>query len=196
MYRALLSAAAFFALFVANVPASNAPAATQSAPADEYFGRFKYSALSVRTKIDELARAYASRWADDASIVHDAGLVEDGLHAWVRRYPSDPWAPSAALHLAELYARVQSPSARAHAIAAFRYVAATFPRSVQGHLARLRLAQGFPPLQPESPVDATPYPYLARPSPTPVASPLATESPTPVPFASPPASATPSPVPR
>jgi hypothetical protein len=145
------------------LPAAASPRETTasppaSAPADEYFGPSKYNPLTIRTKIDVLARAYASRWADDASIVHDAGLVESSLHAWVRRYPHDPWAASAALHLAELYTQIQSTTSRAHAIAAYRYVAQTFPHTQQGHLARLRLRSGLPPRHAESPLDPAPNP--------------------------------------
>ena len=172
-----------------RAPLNAAPAAV-SAPADEYFGPFKYSPISIRTKIDVLGRSYASRWADDASIVHDAGLVESSLHAWVERYPHDPWAASAALHLAELYAQIQSASARAHALSAFRYVAQHFPSSPQGHLARLRLQRGLPPLHAESPVDPTPNPY-ASPSATPAAT--ASEPSAPAPLATASFAATPSP---
>jgi hypothetical protein len=178
------------AIAVSSVPAWSASVPSSgSAPADEYFGRFKYSAISVRTKIDALARAYDSRWEDDASILHDAGLVEDSLRAWVGRYPQDPWAPAAALHLAELYARVQTKTARERAIAAYRYVAQTFPHASQAHLARLRLAQGFPALHAESALRPTPSPYAPRDTPAP-ASPLPASS---VPAAAPmsPASALP-----
>jgi hypothetical protein len=66
------------------------------APADEYFGPFKYSAISVRTKINALGRSYHERWSDDASIVHDALLVESSYRAWAEKYPKDRWlAPTA-----------------------------------------------------------------------------------------------------
>ena len=49
--------------------ATSAPAVSKSpdAPADEYFGPFKYSAISVRMKINALGRSYHERWADDAT---------------------------------------------------------------------------------------------------------------------------------
>lgn len=143
------------------VLATTAAAAGTSgnAPADEYFGPFKYSAISVRTKIGALGRAYDQRWQDDDSIVHDAGLVESSLRVWAQRYPDDSWLAPTVYHLAQLYQKVQTQVARAHARAMYQYLAQTFPKSKEAHFARLRLQQGFRPLQSESPVSPTPNPY-------------------------------------
>ena len=158
---------------------ASASAASSSAPADESFGQFKYTAISVRTKIDALGRSYRERWADDASIVHDAELVENSLMAWAQRYPKDPWLAPAAFHLAQLYAEIQTPQARAKAIRTFRYVADTYPATKQGRLARQRLRQGLPPLHGERAVSATPSPYRSTPAPaaSPAAAPSASASP-------------------
>ena len=87
-----------------------APAVAKSAdaPADEYFGPFKYSAISVRMKINALGRSYHERWADDGSIVHDALLVESSYRAWAAKYPKDRWLAPTAFHLAQLYQDIQS----------------------------------------------------------------------------------------
>ncbi len=166
-----------------------------NAPADVYFGPFKYSAISTRTKIDALARSYQERWADDASLVHDAGMVESALLEWAKRYPHDHWLPATGFHLAQLYMEIQTPEARAHAKAMFRYVARTFPTTPQGHLARLRLQQGFPALHDESPVAPTPSPYgpasPAAGAANPAQGAAATPAPSPASSASPVASATP-----
>ncbi|HEX3550819.1 MAG TPA: hypothetical protein VHT53_10610 [Candidatus Elarobacter sp.] len=154
---------------------STAPVTVADAPADEYFGPFKYSALSTRTKIDALGRAYRERWTDDASLVHDAGLVQSSLEAWAQKYPKDRWLAPTAFHLAQLYMEIQSPDARSHARTMFDYVAKTYPATPQGHLARARLAQGFPPLHDEPPVSPTPSPY--GPSPAPSAQPAASGAP-------------------
>src|SRR5947209_6226539 len=129
------------------------------APADEYFGPFKYSALSVRSKITSLGRTYRERWADDASIVHDAGLVESSFRVWAQKYPKDRWLAPTAFHLAQLYQEVQTDDARNHARAMYEFVAQNYPTSKEAHFARLRLRQGFPPLHPEPPVSPTPSPY-------------------------------------
>jgi hypothetical protein len=151
---------------------SPAPKVVADAPADEYFGPFKYSAISTRTKIDMLGRSYRERWADDASIVHDAGLVQSSLEAWTQKYPKDRWLAPTAFHLAQLYMEIQTADARNHARAMFEYVAKTYPSTPQGKSARLRLKQGFPPLHDESPVSPTPSPYApsaANASPAPAA---------------------------
>jgi len=173
MMRTALAGLALLALTTAAVaqPAKRAattahdaaPATVADAPADEYFGPFKYSALSTRTKIDALGRAYRERWADDASIVHDAGMVQSSLDVWAQRYPKDRWLAPTAFHLAQLYMEVQTDDARQRARATFSYVAKTFPNTKEGHLAKLRLLEGFPALHAEAPVSPTPSPYAPRP---------------------------------
>jgi hypothetical protein len=157
-----LVAATLGATKAAPKPASPPPAAKSAdAPADEYFGPFKYSAISVRMKINALGRSYHERWSDDASIVHDALLVESSYRAWAQKYPRDRWMAPTAYHLAQLYQDVQTQDARNHARAMYEYLAKTFPKSKEAHLARLRLQQGFPALHPESPVSPTPNPYAS-----------------------------------
>ncbi len=173
MMRTAVAGMALLALTAAVAPAaqssspapkpSASPKTVADAPADEYFGPFKYSALSTRTKIDALARSYRERWTDDASIVHDALMVQSSLEAWAQRYPKDRWLAPTAFHLAQLYMNVQTTDARDHARSMFAYVAKTFPNTKEAHAARLRLRQGFPALHPESPVSATPSPYGPRP---------------------------------
>ncbi|HTD32781.1 MAG TPA: hypothetical protein VK665_03900 [Candidatus Elarobacter sp.] len=153
-------------------------ASAADAPADEYFGPFKYSAISVRTKIDALGRSYRERWADDASLVHDAQMIESSFRVWAQRYPKDKWLPPTAFHLAQLYQEIQTQDARNHARAMYAYLAKAFPSSKEAHLARLRLQQGFPPLQPEPPVSPTPNPYAPSGTPaSPGASPASPGSP-------------------
>ncbi|MEA2666147.1 MAG: hypothetical protein QOI11_3091 [Candidatus Eremiobacteraeota bacterium] len=153
----------FLALALSAAVSTTTAAAvnTSDAPADESFGPFKYTAISVRTKIGALGRSYSARWADDASLVHDAGLVESSFRVWAQRYPKDRWLAPTAFHLAQLYQVIQTQDARAHALAMYRYVAQTFPTSKEAHLARLRLAQGFPPLHAESALSPTPAPYAS-----------------------------------
>jgi hypothetical protein len=128
MGRVLLIALGLAAttLIGAGKPPADPPlrAKTSDAPADEYFGPFKYSALSVRSKITALGRSYRERWADDASIVHDAGLVESSFRVWAQKYPKDIWLAPTAYHLAQLYQEVQTTDARAKAKSMYEYVAA------------------------------------------------------------------------
>jgi len=177
----------------ANPPkTANTPAVSKSAdaPADEYFGPFKYSAISVRMKINALGRSYHERWADDASIVHDALLVESSFRAWAQKYPKDRWMAPTAYHLAQLYQDVQTQDARNHARAMYEFLAKNYPTSKEAHYARLRLSQGFPPLHDESPVSPTPSPYGPA-SPVPGASPGASTAPAAAPS---PAAASPKPL--
>jgi hypothetical protein len=181
MLRTLLAAVVLITTTLA------AAGSSEQAPADEYFGPFKYSAISVRTKIDELGRAYNERWEDDASIVHDAGLVESSLRVWAQRYPKDRWLAPAAYHLAQLYQEVQTQSARNHARAMYQFLAQNFPNSKEAHVARLRLQQGFPALHDEPAVSPTPSPYApASPSAAPsVSAPPPSAAPEPSPSAKP-----------
>ena len=160
----------------AKAPPTGAKASSPDAPADEYFGPFKYSAISVRMKINALARSYHERWADDASIVHDALLVESSYRAWNAKYPKDRWMAPTAYHLAQLYQNVQTQDARNHARAMYEFLVKNYPASKEAHFARLRLSQGFPALHAESPVSPTPSPYGPA-SPVPGASPLPGASP-------------------
>jgi hypothetical protein len=157
---------------------TSAPIVSKSldAPADEYFGPFKYSAISTRTKINALGRSFHERWTDDASIVHDALLVESSLRAWAQKYPKDRWLAPTAYHLAQLYQDVQTQDARNHARAMYEFVAKNYPTSKEAHSARLRLSQGFPALHGESPVSRTPAPYGTA-SPVPGTSPPASTAP-------------------
>ena len=169
------------ALVAATAGATKAPPKTTSAPsvakspdapADEYFGPFKYSAISVRMKINALGRSYHERWTDDESIVHDALLVESSYRAWAQKYPKDRWLAPTAYHLAQLYQDVQTQDARSHARAMYDFLVKNFPASKEAHSARVRLSQGFPALHAESPVSRTPSPYGTA-SPVPGASPTA-----------------------
>lgn len=178
--------------------AVGAAAKETDAPADEYFGPFKYSAISVRSKITALGRSYRERWSDDSSIVHDAGLVESSFRAWAQKYPKDVWIAPTAYHLAQLYQEVQTDDARSKARAMYEFLAKSYPQSKEAHSARLRLQQGFPALHAETPVAPTPNPYGSPAAPTassaPAASPGAPAAPS-APAAAPGASTAPAPAP-
>jgi hypothetical protein len=156
-------ACALIGAVVLAAPLVAAASVSGDAPADEYFGPVKYSAISIRTKIDALGRAYKARWENDASIVHDADLVAASYVAWAHKYPHDTWLAPTAYHLAQLYAVVQSATARDRARAEYAYVARTFPKTSEGRASHARLAQGFRPLVAESALHPTPSPYGSRP---------------------------------
>ncbi len=151
---------------------------TSAAPADEYFGAQKMSAIGIRMRIDKLGRRYHARTISDADLLHDAAIAEAALRAWGDKYPRDPWLAPTAFHLEQLDQTVQSTAARAQATDLLRYIAHDFAKTKYGHLSRLRLAQGFPPLHAESIVVATPNPYASAAPATPGPA-TATGAPTP-----------------
>ncbi len=147
---------------------------TNAAPLDQYFGKMKMSAIGLRMDVDRLGRRYHARTISDPDLVHDAGLAQDALVAWQQKYPKDPWIVPTAFHLEQLYQAVQSNEARTQALVMLHFLAEKYPTSKDAHTARVRLAQGFPPLHDETAVVATPNPYgapgVADASPSPSAS--------------------------
>ncbi len=160
-----------------------------AAPADEYFGAQNMSAIGIRMRVDKLGRRYHARTISDADLLHDAAIAESALRAWAAKYPRDPWLAPTSFHLEQLDQTVQSAAARVQATALLKYIAQQYGKTRYGHLSRLRLAQGFPPLHDESVVVATPNPYasavpsgapaLVSPAPAPSASAAPGQSPTP-----------------
>jgi hypothetical protein len=155
----------------------------RDAPADRYFGIMKMSPIGIRQNIDFLGRNYTWRTMTDRDIVRDAEWIEQALHDWQTRFPRDSWLAPTAFHLMQLYAEVQTADARAHAMDMLRYIVANWPNTKYGHLARVRLAQGFPPFHPEPTMrpTMTPTPLITPYSPAP--SPTPAQTPTPGPTA-------------
>lgn len=160
-HRAGACLAAALATVVSMTSLGAAPVDRSAAPADQYFGAQKMSALGIRMKIDALGRRYHARTISDDDLLHDASIAEASLRAWAGQYPRDPWLAPAAFHLEQLDQTVQSQAARAQATALLHYIAQKFGKTKYGHLSRLRLAQGFAPLHGESAVTATPNPYAS-----------------------------------
>ena len=157
-------------------PSASATPKPSKAPADQYFGQLKMSILGLRHQIDALGKRYDERTISDDDLLHDARFIEDGIERWRLAYPRDPWLPLTSFHLAQLDAEVQTDAARARAKFLFAYTAKYFPTSKQAHLSRERLAQGFPPFHPESPLVPAP---TAAPRATPASEPSPSESPAP-----------------
>jgi hypothetical protein len=138
-----------------------------SAPADVYFGPFGMSPISIRTTIGFLGRQYHWRTISDRDLLRKALVTEDALHRWRTKYPNDPWLAPTFFHLEQLYQAVQTEEARKHATAVLKDVVLYYPDTKQGHLSRSRLAAGFPPLVPETPLLPSPVPSAqASPSPS------------------------------
>jgi hypothetical protein len=119
------------------------------------------SPLSIRSMIGFLGRQYHYRTISDRDLLRKALMTEDALRKWRAKYPGDPWLPPTFFHLEQLYGAVQTEEARKHATGILKDVVRYYPDTKEGHLSRLRLAQGFPALMPETPLvipSATPAP--------------------------------------
>lgn len=145
------------------------------------------SPIGIRQDIDALARYYDWRTITDDDLVKEAEWVEQSLEDWQRQFPNDDWLPPTAFHLMQLYAEVQTQDARNHATDMLRYIVTNWPDTKYGHLARVRLAQGFPPfheeptMRPTISPSPTPTPLGMTPTPSPTPQPTETPSPTPTP---------------
>ena len=128
------------------------------APLDRYFGTAQMSPIGIRQAIAYLGRNYDWRTMSDDQIVREAEWVEQALYDWQRQFPRDNWLAPTAYRLMELYAEIQTPDARAHALDMMSYIVANWPAGKEARLCRAWLAQGFPPFHDEPPL---------RPSPTP-----------------------------
>jgi len=150
------------AVAAATAPATASPL-SNSAPADQYFGPLKMSALGVRNRLNALGKRYHARTITNDDIIHDAKLIEASMAAWQQAYPHDPWVVSTYFHLEQIYQAVQSSNGRTHATIVLKFIAKEYLKTKEAHLSRLRLGQGFPPLHAMPAPHATPDSY-ARPS--------------------------------
>ncbi|HET6277094.1 MAG TPA: hypothetical protein VFE16_14290 [Candidatus Cybelea sp.] len=152
--------------------------AATSAPADQYFGRFKISALRIRYEIPQIKKRYETHELTSEQAEHLMLLTEDALHQWAHLYPKDPWLPSTAYNMAGVYEELAGSTARDHAVALFVYVKSHFPTTSYARESRDALHRGvFTKPQPASTVApaAAPSPSLT-PSPTPSLTPSAAPS--------------------
>jgi hypothetical protein len=165
-----------------------ARAAPITAPADQYFGKLKMSALRIRYETMQLKKRYETHQLLPEQAEHLLLLTQDAFGQWARAYPRDPWLASTGYAIAALYGELPGATARDHAVALYVYVKTSFPTTSYAASSRTALHHG---------VAVKPDPAWAiamrAPSPSPAASPSSspgTSSP-PTPAASP----SPSPVP-
>jgi hypothetical protein len=152
--------------------------AVTNAPADEYFGKLKMSALRVRYETMQLEKRYETHQLLPEQAEHLLLLTEDSFDQWAARYPKDPWLPSTGLLIAALYAELPGEVAREHAVTLYVYVKVHFPHSRYGAESRALLHRGVstkadPPWAkamraavPSAAPSAPPSPPLASPSPS------------------------------
>jgi hypothetical protein len=158
--------------------------AVTSAPADEYFGRLKMSALRVRYETMQLKKRYEAHQLLPEQTEHLLLLTEDAFDQWAARYPKDGWLASTGVLLAALYAELPGEVAREHAVTLYVYVKAHFPHSPYGAVSRAALHRGVT-------TKADPPWAKAMRATVPSAAPSAPPSPQSLPAASPSPSSTP-----
>jgi hypothetical protein len=99
--------------------ASSALAESQSAPADEYFGRPQMSPLEITNRINAAERGGASYWR----LMATQSAIED----WERRYPNDPWIPSREYRMSHLFLHLDSSAGSAEAHQCRSFLRTHFP---------------------------------------------------------------------
>jgi type II secretory pathway pseudopilin PulG len=116
--------------------------AVTSAPADEYFGKLKMSALRVRYETMQLKTRYETHRLLPEQTEHLLLLTQDSFDQWAARYPKDPWLASTGFLIAVLYAELPGANAREHAVTLYVFVKSHFPRSSYATSSRSALHHG------------------------------------------------------
>jgi hypothetical protein len=79
---------------------------TRTAPADEYFGRLKYSPIGVRNELTRI-----NKWLDKGWGYHmesDALQVDSAVEDWQKQYPHDTTLPGTLLDAFQMLVRVKT----------------------------------------------------------------------------------------
>ncbi len=148
-----------------------AQVAATTAPADQYFGKLKMSALRIRYETMQLKKRYENHDLLPDQTLHLLLLTQDAFDEWARLYPKDPWLASTGYELAQLYEELPGTVARDHAVALLVYVKSHFPETSYARESRDQLHRGIrAKLEPA---------WASTPSPTPSATPVVTPAPSP-----------------
>jgi hypothetical protein len=100
------------------------------------------STLRVRYEVMQLRTRYETHKLNPDQTVHLLVLTEDALRDWARQYPKDPWLPSTAYDMAQVYEELPGATARDHAVALLVYVKSHFPRTSYAAKSRDQLHRG------------------------------------------------------
>jgi hypothetical protein len=79
---------------------------TRTAPADEYFGQYKYSPIGVRNEVTRINKYLDKGWG--TRMENDALFVDSALEDWQRQYPRDETLPSTLLDAYQLMERLNT----------------------------------------------------------------------------------------
>ena len=120
------------------------------APADEYFGRYRLSSLSVRNAISDMTIEGTSPLALPLQLGR-IEAVRSALPEWADRYPRDPWVPSSIFKFAVFLISKQEPSFGPTALAFLSYLEWAYPhtwyaRNSQAAIADLQMSPNVDPL--------------------------------------------------
>jgi hypothetical protein len=102
---------------------------TQSAPADEYFGRASESILGIRNRLDAFDKKSDSDVLSRSTSV-ELNNLQDSILDWQQKYPSDPWLPTMMSRLVCDYARAGEASS-SNAVATLRVMLDSYPNTPQ-----------------------------------------------------------------
>ncbi len=86
---------------------------TRTAPADEYFGRLKYSPIGVRNEVIRVNKYLDRGWGE--RMEGDALQVESAVEDWQKQYPHDTTLPANLLDAYRLLERVDTDATKAAA---------------------------------------------------------------------------------
>lgn len=79
---------------------------TETAPADEYFGRLKFSPIGVRNEVVRINKYLDKGWG--YRMESDSLQVENAVSDWQKQYPHDRTLPAALLETYRLLQRVET----------------------------------------------------------------------------------------
>lgn len=99
------------------------------APADEYFGRQKLSILGIGNMIKDMRLRIEADMTKQDSIYGGLANVEDAIHDWESKYPTDSWVPKNLELLEAVYLEVPADRARQLGTHVEAWLVHDYPRS-------------------------------------------------------------------
>lgn len=109
------------------------------APADEYFGRMKMSILGIGNELRDLNARAQFTPDKSADVLGTARFVEDSMHDWEHKYPSDPWLAKDVFALTQLYAAVHTPEGTRCESRTLHWLLGRYGRSKYASLAKTQI---------------------------------------------------------
>lgn len=98
------------------------------------------SILGIRNQLHDLDLRLQFQPANSEDVIGSAAMVEDALHDWERKYPSDPWLAKDVFQLAQLYAHIQTEHGHQVAVRAVRWLYTRYAKTPYAAQAKIQLA--------------------------------------------------------